>query len=307
MKKMKKRNRTLTLLLAVSTELEQKFDYNFFSDSLRLMDHGDGRSYGSDEIAALAEWYGEDSEDYINALARAGIITLRLKTVERMDIIAGPDYPHGRDLNKLIEMHPLLTEYSDVSPEAWYYDAVMKASVGGLVYSDALGAFRPDEYVTVAELATVICRIYGLPVNVFYTGPWYGPYIDSIIVAGLEFNSCDRSRAVELVNRGEAIESMVIMVRALGREPVRSLTWSDVEDAEDCRAAQPSHKWSDKALLDALNYGVVDGVNAAHRMNPAAPLTRAELCKLLQNIGITTARSVKSNDAVGIYGEYVTR
>ena len=288
--------------LAVSEDVRQRYTYNFDSDPLSIFLH-EGRDYGSAAIAEIAASCGEETEGYLYALARAGIITISIRSANWFNIYAGPDYPNGNGNvpNAGEEKH--VREYGDVAPEAWYYDAVMEVSRGGLMSGDDSGLFRPDDRITVAEFTAILCRVYNLPIEVF-NGPWYGPYINAAVVAGLEFSSCTHEQALEAMTRGEAIEAMTVMLRARGGGPERALTWDDVEDAGECGAFPEGHSWNVQALLDALNYGVIDGVNAAHRVNAASPLTRAELCRLLQNIGVTSAQSVDSHRAKEVHRQY---
>ena len=313
---MKRINRALTALLAAAMALslsvpalavsagdvEQRYNYSFYTDPLGIFPQ-EGKSYGSAAIAALAEICGEDTEGYLYALAQAGIITILIRSTNWAEIYAGPNYPDGNGSVPLAGKEERVDGYDDVAPEAWYYDAVMEASKGGLMYGDDFGLFRPDDQVTVAEFTTILCRVYNLPIEVF-GGPWYGPYIDAVIVANLGFSSCTYEQALEDITRGEAIEAMTVMLRARGGEPERALTWDDVEDADACGAVPEEHGWNVQALLDALNYGVIDGVNAAHRVNAESPLTRAEFCKMMQNIGVTTAQSVDSYKANEIHRQY---
>lgn len=315
---MKTRNRVLTALLAaaltlslcapalaVSDEIRLKYRYHFDSDPLGIFLH-EGRGYNSAAIAAIAESCGEETEEYLFALARAGIITISIRAVDWYEIYAGENYPNGRGDAPAAVEEKRAAEYADVAPEAWYYDAVTEVSKGGLMYGDEFGSFRPDSKVTVVEFATILCRVYNLPVEVF-GAVWYKPYIDALTVAGLEFGSCKYEQAEEAITRGEAIEAMTVMLRARGDGPERALTWDDVEDAGACSEIPEQHGWNAQALIDALNYGVIDGVNAAHRVNAAYPLTRAELCKMLVNIGVTSARSVDPHKANGVHRQYTER
>lgn len=311
---MKMMNRVLTALLAavtalslsapalaVSEELERKYRYHFENDPLGLFLHED-REYGSAAIAALAERYGEETEEYLIELAREGIITITIQRENWYEIYAGPNYPNGPG-GAPAAAEKFTMEYADVAPEAWYYDAVIEATKGGLMYGDDFEAFRPDDPITVAEFTAILCRVYNLSTEMF-SGTWYGPYIDALTVARLNFSSCRRETALEDMTRGEAIEAMTIMLRAHGGEPVRALTWDDVEDADECVTAPEGHGWNAQALLDALNYGVIDGMNAAHRVSASSSLTRAELCKMMQNIGITSAHSVEAYRASEVHRQY---
>ena len=51
-----------------------------------------------------------------------------------------------------------MQRYSDVKPDAWFYDAVEKVSDAGLMQGSD-GKFRPNETVTRAEMATILSRL----------------------------------------------------------------------------------------------------------------------------------------------------
>lgn len=290
---------------AVSAEMRQKYHYNFDNDPLGIFLHED-RDYASAKIAALAEGFGEETEDYLYALAQEGILTISVRSGNWIDILAGSNYPNGDGSVSIPGKDAYVKEYADVAPEAWYYDAVMEVSRGGLMYGGETGAFRPDDRMNVAEFSAILCRVYDLPVEMFGV-VWYKPYIDATTVAGLDFISCTNEQALDDITRGEAIEVMTVMLRAHGGAPERALTWDDVEDADACSVFPEGHGWNAQALLDALNYGVIDGMNAAHRVDAASPLTRAELCQMMQNIGIIRARSVDSYKANEVYRQYRER
>lgn len=293
--------------LAVSESIRQKYRYNFDSDPLGIFLH-EKKGYSSAAIAAIAEGYeaDEDTEQYLYALAKAGIITIFIQSGNQFAIYAGASYPDGNGSVSVAAGEKRVKDYPDVAPEAWYYDAVMEVSKGALMSGDDLGLFRPDDKTTVAEFTAILCRVYNLPIHVF-GGPWYGPYIDALIAAGMDFGSCKYEQALENITRGEAIEAMTVMLRARGGEPKRSLTWADVQDAEACIAVPEQHSWNAQALLDALNYGVIDGANASHRVNAADSLTRAELCRMLFNIGVTSAQSVDAYKAHEVHRQYTGR
>lgn len=50
--------------------------------------------------------------------------------------------------------------FTDVKPEAWYYDAVLAAASGGLVDGVDTGRFAPDETITREQMAVMIERAY---------------------------------------------------------------------------------------------------------------------------------------------------
>ena len=52
-------------------------------------------------------------------------------------------------------------EFVDVMPDAWYYDDVLWSIKRGLLKGYPDGSFRPDRYITRAELAAVLHRLVG--------------------------------------------------------------------------------------------------------------------------------------------------
>ncbi len=54
------------------------------------------------------------------------------------------------------------TRFSDVTPDAWYYEAVMALADSGIISGYSDGTFRPDGTITQGELAVMLCRIFGL-------------------------------------------------------------------------------------------------------------------------------------------------
>lgn len=50
-------------------------------------------------------------------------------------------------------------DFSDVSADAWFNEAVSTLSNGGYILGFPDGTFRPDEYMTRAEFASVLARL----------------------------------------------------------------------------------------------------------------------------------------------------
>lgn len=50
-------------------------------------------------------------------------------------------------------------KFPDVKENAWYAEAVKRASAEGIMIGDDQGNFRPMDALTRAEAATVICRM----------------------------------------------------------------------------------------------------------------------------------------------------
>ena len=72
-------------------------------------------------------------------------------------------------------------EFSDVSPDAWYYEAVRAVFEHGIMDGRAGGIFDPSGQITIAEtiaVAAVLHRGYTTGQLDFPSGnPWYAPYV----------------------------------------------------------------------------------------------------------------------------------
>jgi len=55
--------------------------------------------------------------------------------------------------------------FSDVTPDAWYYDYVLSASNKGWIQGYSDGTFRPNGNATRAEFATMVNRVLGRQVD----------------------------------------------------------------------------------------------------------------------------------------------
>lgn len=64
-----------------------------------------------------------------------------------------------------------VTSFSDVKQGAWYYEAVTALANSGIIAGYADGTFRPNQTITAGELATIMCRMFGLDTSEIVTFP----------------------------------------------------------------------------------------------------------------------------------------
>lgn len=71
--------------------------------------------------------------------------------------------------------------YDDVSPNAWYYDAVMTLTEGGMLAGYGNGKFGPDDSLTRGQVTIIRTRLIGneLPKDYLNWGNGYKPYADT--------------------------------------------------------------------------------------------------------------------------------
>lgn len=76
---------------------------------------------------------------------------------------------------------PYSNSYTDVASNAWYYDAVMTLTEGGLLAGYGGGKFGPDDALTRGQVAIIVTRLVGNPIPDDYLnwGNGYKPYADN--------------------------------------------------------------------------------------------------------------------------------
>ena len=140
------------------------------------------------------------------------------------------------------------------------------------------GSFQPDRDVTRAELSTILCRLANIPTSAdhpFADVPeheWYNEYIGGAYNAGIVNGMTEDSFQPEKkVTRQEA----AVM---LGR------LWQFGLDDSGLRfkdSAQVS-SWAVAYVASMTDHGILNG-DSDGNFNPAANITRAEICQILLN------------------------
>ncbi|MGN1001287.1 MAG: S-layer homology domain-containing protein [Oscillospiraceae bacterium] len=204
--------------------------------------------------------------------------------------------------------------YSDVPNGEWYAEAINFMAEGGLLTGYPDGTFHPEDNIKVGELAAILCRVYGLDASNSTTGQWATNYINALSGQKLGFTSCNTARAEENVLRGETIESMVLVAKAVNMPFGSKWSWNDIGDSAVClldKSVQSTmvsgHEWTPQSILDAYNYGIIQGMDAeTHSCQPIRQLTRAEVCQIFYNMGISKAGQAASGNGTGNGGETST-
>lgn len=216
---------------------------------------------------------------------------------------------------------PVEQYYPDVTPDAWYAEAVNAMTNGSLLKGYDDGLFHPDDIITGGQFATILCRIGGLdPSNEhfvsddYYDKPtnwahWACNLIGMTKVAYGIFPS----RANNNVLRGEAIAVLSSVAHRMPiyhekqngvystAYPVRQVsekiwTENDIPDYEDTKLLSMPNTAGicdrGEAIVEAYNLGIVNGIDSLGTCNPLKPITRAELCQILYNMGVFEEDSV---------------
>ncbi len=145
--------------------------------------------------------------------------------------------------------------FSDVSADKWYNNAVSTLCHMGVLggYSD--GTFRPNAPITRAEFAKIavsFAQTNGSAVYSYFTDvkttDWFAPYVTAAKDSSLIEGYSDGSFKPE--NRITRAEACAIVNRVLGRKPSKShMKISDRIDWPDCTTAD----WFYEAIMEATN------------------------------------------------------
>ena len=145
--------------------------------------------------------------------------------------------------------------FSDVSADKWYNNAVSTLCHMGVLggYSD--GTFRPNAPITRAEFAKIavsFAQINGSAVYSYFTDvkttDWFAPYVTAAKDSGLIEGYSDGSFKPE--NRITRAEACAIVNRVLGRKPSKNhMKISGRIDWPDCTTAD----WFYEAIMEATN------------------------------------------------------
>ena len=145
--------------------------------------------------------------------------------------------------------------FSDVSADKWYNNAVSTLSRMGVIGGYADGTFRPDAPISRAEFAKIAVSFTqnnGSAVYNYFTDvkttDWFAPYVTAAKDAGLIEGYSDGSFKPESkITRAEAC---AIVNRTLGRKPSKAhMKISDRIDWPDCTTAD----WFYEAIMEATN------------------------------------------------------
>ena len=145
--------------------------------------------------------------------------------------------------------------FSDVSADKWYNNAVSTLSRMGVIGGYADGTFRPDAPISRAEFAKIAVSFTqnnGSAVYNYFTDvkttDWFAPYVTAAKDAGLIEGYSDGSFKPE--NKITRAEACAIVNRTLGRKPSKAhmkisdrIDWPDVQTTD----------WFYEAIMEATN------------------------------------------------------
>ena len=154
--------------------------------------------------------------------------------------------------------------YTDVSPYAWYAEAVEYVTERGLMNGVGEGKFAPGATVTRAMVWTVLARMDGE--NTEGGSTWYS----KARTWAMENGVSDGANPEAAITR----EQLATMLYRYCGSPAVSGSLSGYADGSSVS------DWAEDAMLWAIEQGLIEGVGD-NKLAPAADTTRAQLAQIL--------------------------
>ena len=154
--------------------------------------------------------------------------------------------------------------YTDVSPYAWYAEAVEYVTVQGLMNGVGEGKFAPSATVTRAMVWTVLARMDGE--NTEGGSTWYS----KARTWAMENGVSDGANPEAAITR----EQLATMLYRYCGSPAVSGSLSGYADGSSVS------DWAEDAMLWAIEQGLIEGIGG-NKLAPAADTTRAQLAQIL--------------------------
>lgn len=218
---------------------------------------------------------------------------------------------------------PSESRFVDVSPDAWYFDAVTRFADLGVVNGVGEGRFNPNGDITWAEFATILHRLAlgdeeSCALEPGETRSWGNKAM--AYASKMTMQACPRPvRGVDTieydaVTRAEAANYLTSYFVAQTNNYTIPYTWerdaegnafsrpatiinnlspADIPDWDKVLACCGTHEVkgvykiiTENRILFAIQAGIINGVDTNHTFDPNGHLTRAQFCQMLWNAGV---------------------
>ena len=237
-------------------------------------------SYGTAKINSMFDWTVGFVPETIAPVA--AVPTLPVTT------IAIKPNPAGKSI-------PQVKEFSDIPEDFWAADSVKYLATANVMAGYPDQTFRPDRIVTRGELAAILVKAKGLPVDkkATYTGysdvpktSWAAPYVVAAVNAGYmsgrKGNKFEPNRGA---TRAEAVAALVKFDNTALPSDLKAGPYPDMTARE----------WSAKYVAAAKEAGML-GYLEGQEFEPQKNITRAEVAEILgkTQVGSATIKELKS-------------
>lgn len=227
-----------------------------------------GTSMASPFVAGIAAQYMQAYPEYSNDQIRK-LMQRNAKDYGE----PGRDPLYGFGLVQSVSYLPGL--YPDTKLNAWYSDAIKKATEEGIISGFPDGTFRPNDPLTRAQAVSMLGRALGWPTSTtphfqdvpaesFAFSPISYAY-EQQIVSGV---SATRFAPQATIKRGDLA---LIVYNALKLPVTTASTFSDV----------PGDKYYSVAIQSMIENGIMVGYPTDQTFRPEQPVTRAEFTMMI--------------------------
>ncbi|MDR0862158.1 MAG: S-layer homology domain-containing protein [Oscillospiraceae bacterium] len=177
---------------------------------------------------------------------------------------------------RLAPDYEIFVPFTDTEEGAWYDEAIQYNVKSGLFKGNQDGTFNPDGNMTLAELTQVLYRVAD-GVDVVGAEFWYTGALNWAVESGLFPEESFKPDVV--VQRQQFIFLFNKTIEIVGERDIEAR--ADLTEATDYDDISGSY-------LEAVEWAVASGlINGTSEetltINPKGTITRAEVCKMLQN------------------------
>lgn len=195
---------------------------------------------------------------------------------------------------------PELQDFYDVAPGTWYYEPVMYAASRGLVqgYGNS-GYYGPDDTLTRAQAAMILCRYFAPEVNLdVYEGnrtgmsdvegyTWYTSAANWAVSTGVIGGRVYSDGAAyfephDIITREELC---TMVARAAASFRGADIAGADRSAMLSTNGHEEVSPWADDSVAWCMDNGVVNGVSepGGRHVRPQGVVTRATMAQVMMN------------------------
>ena len=183
--------------------------------------------------------------------------------------------------------------FEDVTPSAWFYDAVMYVKQNGLFSGTSIDRFSPDATMSRAMFVTVLGRIAKMDASQYKTsaftdvqlGAWYAPYVQWATESGIASGTGSNRFSPDAAISREQMAMMTLKYFENDRIPYQ--TTDRTTKPNDLSGISP---WAVDAAVKLWRAGLFTG-DAKGNFQPHAKATRAEAAAIFMRTDIIARAS----------------
>ena len=186
----------------------------------------------------------------------------------------------GQKTNPYTVTVTLAEAFSDVSPNAWYYNNVMQAAAAGIVSGRGDGTFDPAASVTRRDFAIMLTQMLGVSNDGTAVSPFIDVADDDYGVVAIAY--CKSHNIISGYDDGTFQPNDTITRQEAASMIAKAMGVSKVSDElypDDAKIAS----WAKNAVYLAKAAGLMKGDAGTGEFRPTATITRAEAASIMVN------------------------